>query len=230
MTSPTYKIIIADDHPLFRSALCQAIGQRFTNVAILECDSISKLEAITSANRDADLIMLDLHMPGANGFSGLVLVRREYPEIPVVIISASETHDNFQRAIDYGACGFIPKSSDLPTISAAIESVLEGNIWMPDKAAEGALSTSKEEKEFAERIKTLTPQQLRVFMMLTKGLLNKQIASAIDVSEATVRTHMTAIFRKLGVRNRTQAVLAANYLNIDSRNAESTNRDAGNKN
>lgn len=208
------KIIVADDHPLFRSALCQAINKAVPAAAILECDSISQLESTLAANRDADLILLDLHMPGANGFSGLVLARREYPEIPVVIISASEETTIVQRALDYGACGFIPKSSDLPVISSAIQSVMQGNIWIPEKATEAA-SLSKEEKEFAERIRTLTPQQLRVFMMLTKGLLNKQIASEIDVSEATIRTHMTAIFRKLGVRNRTQAVLAANYLNID---------------
>jgi len=210
------KIIIADDHPLFRSALCQAIRQGLGNVSILECDSIKKLEDLLSAHNDIDLVLLDLHMPGANGFSGLVLVRREHPEIPVVIVSASEEQHNIRRAIDYGASGFIPKSADLPTISKAIEAVLQGNIWLPEKGADAP--PNEDEKAFAERIRTLTPQQLRVFMMLTKGLLNKQIASEVDVSEATVRTHMTAIFRKLGVRNRTQAVLAANYLNIDTPN------------
>jgi len=214
MVSTSRKIIIADDHPLFRSALCQAIKQGLGDVTLLECDSINKLEALLSTHQDIDLVLLDLHMPGANGFSGLVLVRREHPEIPVVIVSASEEQQNIRRAIDYGASGFIPKSADLPTISKAVESILQGNIWLPEKASDSPVS--HEEKDFAERIKTLTPQQFRVFMMLTKGLLNKQIASEVDVSEATVRTHMTAIFRKLGVRNRTQAVLAANYLTIDS--------------
>jgi len=214
MVSTSRKIVIADDHPLFRSALCQAIKQGLGDVVLLECDSINKLEKVLSTHQDIDLVLLDLHMPGANGFSGLVLVRREHPEIPVVIVSASEEQYNIRRAIDYGASGFIPKSADLPTISKAVESVLQGNIWFPEKASDAQIS--HEEKDFAERIKTLTPQQFRVFMMLTKGLLNKQIASEVDVSEATVRTHMTAIFRKLGVRNRTQAVLAANYLTIDS--------------
>lgn len=213
MITTTHKIVIADDHPLFRSALCHAIKQAFGQISIHECDTISQLENTLSKHPDTDLLLLDLQMPGANGFSGLILVRREYPKIPVVIVSASEESHHIQRAIDYGAFGFIPKSADLPTIGGAIRSILEGNIWLPEKTNLAPLS--EEEKAFAERIQTLTPQQLKVFMMLTKGLLNKQIAAEVNVSEATVRTHMTAIFRKLGVRNRTQAVLAANYLSVD---------------
>jgi len=188
-------------------------------VAIRECDTIRQLEqTLGGGERDCDLLLLDLQMPGASGFSGLVLVRREYPEVPVVIISAREEPATMRRAIEYGACGFIPKSSDLETIRTALVSVLAGNLWLPEQVR-SASDPSQEEKRFVENIKTLTPQQLRVFMMLTKGLLNKQIAAEIAVSEATIRTHMTAIFRKLGVRNRTQAVLlAANYLNNDNEN------------
>lgn len=212
---PTPKIIVADDHPLFRAALCQAIrGSLGEKTHILECEAIARLEETITANPDTDLILLDLKMPGANGFSGLLLVRRTHPAIPVAIVSANEDGQTIQRAIDYGACGFIPKSSDLPTIGSAIEALLAGDIWIPEQASPSG-ERSREEREFSERIKTLTPQQLKVFLMLTKGLLNKQIASEIDVSEATIRTHMTAIFRKLGVRNRTQAVLAANFLNLD---------------
>lgn len=208
------KIVIADDHPLFRSALCQAIRQSFPDAGILECDTISALENTLDGNLDTDLILLDLHMPGASGFSGVVLTRKSYPEIPVIVVSASEETPIIKRAIGYGASGFIPKSADLPTICDAIIQVLSGEIWLPvqDLDNEGA----DEEKAFAARLNSLTPQQLRVYMMLTKGLLNKQIAAEINVSEATVRTHMTAIFRKLGVRNRTQAVLAANHLDIES--------------
>jgi DNA-binding NarL/FixJ family response regulator len=165
-----------------------------------------------STQGDIDLILLDLRMPGANGFSGLVLIRRQHPDIPVVVISASDDHTIMQRAIEYGASGFIPKASDLSQIASALQTVMNGSLWLPSPVAH---HPSNEEHEFAQRLKTLTPQQLRVFMMLTKGLLNKQIAGQVNVSEATVRTHMTAIFRKLGVRNRTQAVLAANYLNVD---------------
>lgn len=206
------RIIIADDHPLFRNALRQAVMQVVAQSEILECDSIASLEEMLGLEQDIDLILLDLRMPGANGFSGLVLIRREHPDIPVVVISASDDNAIMQRAIEYGASGFIPKSSDLGQIAAALNAIMEGSLWLPSPVAQ---NPSTEEHEFAQRLKTLTPQQLRVFMMLTKGLLNKQIASEVNVSEATVRTHMTAIFRKLGVRNRTQAVLAANYLTID---------------
>jgi DNA-binding NarL/FixJ family response regulator len=208
----TTRIIIADDHPLFRNALSLAVKQVVPEATLMECDSIGSLEQLLGVHPDADLVLLDLRMPGANGFSGLVLIRREHPGIPVVVVSASDESMIMQRAMEYGASGFIPKSSDLKQIAAALDAVLNGSLWLPTTLNQ---NTSQEEHEFAQRIKTLTPQQLRVFMMLTKGLLNKQIASEVSVSEATVRTHMTAIFRKLGVRNRTQAVLAANYLNID---------------
>lgn len=208
------RIIIADDHPLFRNALVQAVNQVVGDAEILETDSISGLEELLSSTNNVDLILLDLRMPGANGFSGLVLIRREYSDIPVIVISASEDSSIMQRAIDYGASGFIPKSANLEQIAAGINQVMNGNIWLPlDQAT--TVGSNPDEHEFAQRLKTLTPQQLRVFMMLTKGLLNKQIAGEVNVSEATVRTHMTAIFRKLGVRNRTQAVLAANYLNLE---------------
>jgi DNA-binding NarL/FixJ family response regulator len=206
------RIIIADDHPLFRNALCQAVKQVVHDADIMECDSISSLETLLTAQSDVDLILLDLRMPGANGFSGLVLIRRQHPDIPVVVISASDDHMIMQRAIEYGASGFIPKASDLSQIADALQTVMNGSLWLPSVISQ---NPSNDEHEFAQRLKTLTPQQLRVFMMLTKGLLNKQIAGQVNVSEATVRTHMTAIFRKLGVRNRTQAVLAANYLNVD---------------
>jgi DNA-binding NarL/FixJ family response regulator len=207
------RIVIADDHPLFRNALCQAVKQVVHDAEILECDSIDSLEKLLAQQSDIDLILLDLRMPGANGFSGLVLIRGQYPDIPVVVISASEDHTIMQRAIEYGISGFIPKSTDLQQIAAALQTVMNGSLWLPTAVPQTPNNAA--EREFAQRLKTLTPQQLRVFMMLTKGLLNKQIAGEVNVSEATVRTHMTAIFRKLGVRNRTQAVLAASYLNID---------------
>jgi len=216
-TSPFFKIIVADDHPLFRAALCQAMKEAVgENLHIIQCDTISSLERSITEHRDCDLILLDLQMPGADGFSGLVLIRREFPEVPVAIVSAREDINTVRRALDFGASGFIPKSADLPTIGHAIETILKGDIWAPEQhTLHEPSARSKEEQEFGERIKSLTPQQLKVYIMLTKGLLNKQIAAEIHVSEATIRTHMTAIFRKLGVRNRTQAVLAAGFLNLE---------------
>lgn len=214
------KFLVADDHPLFRTALSQAVNQTFNNAVIIECDSISNLEQAAREHQDTDLILLDLHMPGAKGFSGLVLIRREFPNLPVVIVSASENPDIRKRAIDYGAAGFIPKSSPLSTIADAIKQVLDGHIWLPPVSDIDDMHVSTEEREFAVRLRTLTPQQFRILMHLGKGLLNKQIADRLNISEATVRTHMTAIFKKLGVNNRTQAVIAANYLNVDDENAK----------
>ncbi|HSC76693.1 MAG TPA: response regulator transcription factor, partial [Pseudomonadales bacterium] len=125
------RIIIADDHPLFRNALCQAVKQVVPGADIMECDSIASLEALLATQSDADLILLDLRMPGANGFSGLVLIRRQHPDIPVVVISASDDHMIMQRAIEYGASGFIPKASDLSQIAAALQTVMGGSLWLP---------------------------------------------------------------------------------------------------
>lgn len=214
------KFLVADDHPLFRAALSQAVNGTFENAEIIECDSINKLEQAARQHQDADLILLDLHMPGAKGFSGLVLIRREFPNLPVVVVSASESPDIGQRSIDFGASGFIPKSSPLATITTAMKTILEGNIWLPPASEMTEAQRSIEERDFAVRLRTLTPQQFRILMHLGKGLLNKQIADRLNISEATVRTHMTAVFKKLGVNNRTQAVIAAAYLNVDNEDAK----------
>ena len=213
------KILVADDHPLFRSALKQAINQSIPAATIIECGSIPELEAIAGQNPDTDLILLDLHMPGAKGFSGLVLLRREFPNIPIVVVSDPETVRIQQRAMDYGAAGFIPKSSPVPIIADAIATVLAGELWLPQDTANEEARIDDTERDFAARLRSLTPQQFRILMLLGKGLLNKQIADQLNISEATVRTHMTAIFKKLGVYNRTQAVIAAAYLNVDDDNA-----------
>ena len=214
------KFLVADDHPLFRAALSQAVNGTFKNAEIIECDSIKNLEIAARQHPDADLILLDLHMPGAKGFSGLVLIRREFPKLPVVVVSASESPDIGQRSIDFGASGFIPKSSPLATITTAMKTILEGNIWLPPASEMPNAQRSNEERDFAIRLRTLTPQQFRILMHLGKGLLNKQIADRLNISEATVRTHMTAVFKKLGVNNRTQAVIAAAYLNVDNEDAK----------
>ncbi len=213
------KFLIADDHPLFRAAMSQAIHQGFDNASIIECDDIPTLEQTAKQHPDTDLILLDLHMPGAKGFSGLVLLRREFPNLPIVIVSASESIDIQQRAIDYGASGFIPKSAQLEQISTAINAVLSGEVWLPPGNNAENTHINQTERDFAARLRSLTPQQFRILMLLSKGLLNKQIADRLNISEATVRTHMTAIFKKLGVYNRTQAVIAAGYLAVEDSTA-----------
>lgn len=208
-------IIIADDHPLFRAALRQAVSQAVPEADVSEVDSIKTLQAAVEANPDADLVLLDLNMPGAHGFSGLVFMRGQYPGLPVVVVSGSEELQVMRRSIDYGASGFIPKSAPLPEITQGIQAVLEGDVWLPDGVAEKLERMQVETTDFSERLASLTPQQFRVLGMLAEGMLNKQIAYDLDVSEATIKAHITAVFRKLGVRNRTQAVIAIQQMELD---------------
>jgi len=202
-----YEILIADDHPLFRSALHQALTISLgANVRLVEAESIAQLEARLIEKSDWDLVLLDLNMPGAHGFSGLVLLRGQYPQVPVVMISAQEEATVMARAREFGASGFIPKSSPLEDIQKGVQTVLDGDVWWPSQTAATAAVT-EEEKAASEGLASLTPQQFRVLTMVCDGLLNKQIAYDLNVSEATVKAHVTAIFRKLNVRTRTQAAL-----------------------
>ncbi|GAB3388178.1 transcriptional regulator [Azotobacter armeniacus] len=208
----SYEILIADDHPLFRSALQQALTLGLGPVVrLVEADSIAALEVRLEEKADWDLVLLDLNMPGAHGFSGLVLLRGQYPQIPVVMISAQEDAAVVARAREFGAAGFIPKSSALETLQQAVRAVLDGDEWWPPQIQE-TISVSAEAKAASAGLASLTPQQFRVLSMVCDGLLNKQIAYELSVSEATVKAHVTAIFRKLGVRTRTQAALLLQQL------------------
>ncbi|MBS3803072.1 MAG: response regulator transcription factor [Oleiphilaceae bacterium] len=209
------EIIIADDHPLFRAALKQAVNQAVPDALTVEVESIKSLQAVVESHPDADLVLLDLNMPGAHGFSGLVFMRGQYPGLPVVVVSGSEELQVMRRSIDYGASGFIPKSAPLPTITQAIRNILRGDIWLPEGVAERIDRLQGDNTGFSEKLASLTPQQFRVLGMLAEGLLNKQIAYDLEVSEATIKAHITAVFRKLGVRNRTQAVIAIQQMEID---------------
>jgi len=207
-----YEILIADDHPLFRSALHQALSQSLgAEVKLAEAASIAELEARLTEKSDWDLVLLDLNMPGAHGFSGLVLLRGQYPQIPVVMISAQEDVNVVSRSREFGASGFIPKSSSLDQIQQAVRAVLDGDLCWPSLSAEAAELTA-EAKAASAGLASLTPQQFRVLTMVCDGLLNKQIAWELSVSEATIKAHVTAIFRKLGVRTRTQAAMLLQHL------------------
>ena len=214
MNSAAPTILVADDHPLFREALKGAVSRLLPGAHLVESDSADALFASAEAHPDADLVLLDLNMPGAHGFSALVHLRAVQPQLPVIVVSAREEARVVRRALDHGAAGFIPKSSDPGTIRDAIATVLDGGHWAPPQA-EHAEGLAPEEAQVAARLQELTPQQFRVLGMLGSGLLNKQIAHALGVSEATVKAHMTAILRKLGASNRTQAVLMAGRLAVD---------------
>jgi len=212
-------VIVADDHPLFRTAIKEALEADQGETNFLEANSFESLQELVDNNREVDLVLLDLHMPGVSGFAGLVYLCKRYPSVPVVIISANEDPVVIKRALEHGAAGFIPKSSSIDTITDAIAAVLMGEIWSPDTTASNLPGNNVSEVELAKRMAQLTPQQFKVLMMMSQGLLNKQIAYELNVSEATIKAHVSAIMSKLGVNNRTQAVLAANQLSVTSQDS-----------
>jgi DNA-binding NarL/FixJ family response regulator len=219
-TSSTSKFIVADDHPLFREALSQSIHQCVDNAQVVTADSLASLQAVVEKHADADLLLLDLHMPGVQGFSALVYLSGRHETLPTVIVSASEDPAIMRRALELGASGYIPKSSPIAVIGGAIRAVLDGEVWLPDGVEYGDAQMSGEAAGVANALATLTPHQFRVLQMLGEGLMNKQIAYQLGVSEATIKAHVTAVLRKLNVTNRTQAVVAISQLNIDDPSAD----------
>jgi DNA-binding NarL/FixJ family response regulator len=201
-------LIIADDHPLFRGALRQAVATVLASSKIDEAGTFEELTALLEQSSDVDLVLLDLKMPGISGFSGLIYLRAQYPAVPVVVVSASDDVGTIRRSLDFGASGFVPKRFGVDTLRDAIIKVLDGDVWIPSDVDLSA-APDPEMTKLRDRLVTLTPQQVRVLMMLSEGLLNKQIAYELSVSEATIKAHVSAILQKLGVESRTQAVIAA---------------------
>ncbi len=218
------QVLIADDHPLFRAALVQTLSDCMDDVSVLQARDLNEAFEHLNANDNIDLVLLDLHMPSNQGVSsglnggltGLAHIRGQFPAVAVVVVSANEDPMVIRRALDYGAAGFIPKSADLSELSEALEAVFDCREWIParlKRAVEEAVD-ARPDDDMAERIKTLTPQQLRVLEMVAQGQLNKQIADALGVQLRTVKAHMSEIFHKLNVRNRTQAGIAFRALDI----------------
>ena len=207
-TAANTHLVIADDHPLFRDALRQAVTSVVASAVVSEAGSFDDLTALLERDSDVDLILLDLTMPGISGFSGLIYLRAQYPAIPVVIVSASDDAGTIRRSLDFGASGFIPKRFGVETLRDAIMKVMEGDVWVPPDT-DLSSADDPDMSRLRDRLVTLTPQQVRVLMMLSEGLLNKQIAYELGVSEATIKAHVSAILQKLGVESRTQAVIAA---------------------
>ena len=202
------RLLIADDHPLFRGALREAVSGLFEKPDIAEAGSFEDVTRQLERGAEIDLILLDLSMPGVRGFSGLMYLRAQYPSVPIIVVSANDDPAVIRRCMEFGASGFIPKTLGVEAMRAAIARVLEGGVWTPPDVDLKA-GTDKETADLMARLATLTPQQVRVLMMLSEGLLNKQIAYNLSVSEATVKAHVSAILQKLGVESRTQAVIAA---------------------
>jgi DNA-binding NarL/FixJ family response regulator len=206
--APTFKLVIADDHPLFRGAISEVVSGGVDRVEMAEAGDFEATAALLERTPDTDLVLLDLGMPGMRGFAGLMYLRAQHPAVPVIIVSAHVEPETIRQAMRFGASGFIPKTLDAETMRSAIRTVLGGDIWTPpDIDIDGG--SEDEGARLAARLAKLTPQQVRVLMMLSEGLLNKQIAYELGVSEATVKAHVSAILAKLDVDSRTQAVILA---------------------
>ena len=213
LETPT-RILIADDHPLFRGALRQAVAPIGTHLEIFEAGDLNSAAEKLAKHSDIDLVLLDLSMPGVRGFSGLIYLRAQYPGVPVIVVSGNQERSVIRRCIDFGASGFIPKTLDVELMRTAIRQVLDGGTWTPSDVDLSA-PMDKDTSDIVKRMASLTPQQVRVLMMLSEGLLNKQIAYELSVSEATVKAHVSAILQKLGVESRTQAVIVASKIELE---------------
>ncbi len=204
--APDLKFVVADDHPLFRGALKQTLASAAENAVILEAGTFADTKAIIASTDDLDLVLLDLTMPGASGLSGLVALRALNATTPVLVVSAQDDIETIRRAIDLGASGFLSKSASMEEIRKAVETVLAGGVWTPADMDLGT-ETDPEMSDLIQRLQTLTPQQARVLSMIAEGLLNKQIAFELSISEATIKAHVSAVLQKLNVDSRTQAVI-----------------------
>lgn len=211
------KVAIADDHPLFRTALTQAVLKNVNTAEVLEAENFQELITLVENNPDIELIFLDLHMPGNEGFTGLTLLQNHFPDIAVIMVSSDDQPEIIRKAINFGASAFIPKSASLTQISTAIATVLEGEVWLPAHTDINVdQQTAAEHQRLAKQLAQLTPQQYTVLASIANGRLNKQIAYDLDIKETTVKKHVSAILVKLEVYNRTQAGLVFQQLMITS--------------
>jgi DNA-binding NarL/FixJ family response regulator len=212
----SYKVIIVDDHPLFRAALKGALAAACTDCEFIDADSVAALLDALEQHPHTDLLLLDLNLPGAYGLCALAHLRGSCPELPVIVVSATDDLRTVRQVMAFGAQGFVSKSADAGTIGSTVRAVLNGEHAFPQISRSDAEPVADVGAlDLAQRLAQLTAQQFRVFGMLCSGRLNKQIAHELQITEATVKAHMTAILRKLGAANRTQAVLLAGRLALD---------------
>lgn len=205
-----FRIVLADDHPLVRKAIGEVASAVSPGTLVDEVDSLAGLLDYLAHNPETDMILLDLHLPDCSGFAGIRTLREKYPAIPVVVISAMHEQQMMSRSIELGASAFIPKSTPLVDIQKAIAAVFDGEIWLPPRG------TGPSSARGRDMLTDLTPAQVKIVSCLERGLLNKQIAYEMGVTEYTVKAHMTAAFRKLGVSNRTQAMVVLRSMDLDS--------------
>lgn len=210
-----YKFLIADDHPLMREAIRGALSHCFDNVTFLESDSLDSTIAVLRKNRNISIIIFDLTMPGCDNFYGLLRVKELFPSVPIVVLSASDSPEVISQVMAFGADGFIAKTTGTNTIKQAIVTILKGGKWLSKEAEQSMVDVDTDATGIADKLKTLTPKQFQVLKLVKDGLMNKQIANTLDVTEATVKAHIGVVFKKLDVKTRTQIVLAVEKLQLD---------------
>ncbi|MEH6712119.1 response regulator transcription factor [Paraglaciecola polaris] len=208
-------LLVADDHPLYRDALRGALTMSFSDLKLLEAADLMQTVALLEQHSDIDLLLLDLHMPGSGDLFGLIHIRKLFPELPVAVVSGLDEPTIITKVINLGALGFVPKTTGAAQIAHAVTSMLEGDIWLPEGYASDGVELDNAFTELADKIASLTPAQYKVLCYMRDGLLNKQIAYNLDIATATVKAHVTAIFKKLHINNRTQAVLIASQLQLE---------------
>jgi len=213
-----YEVLIADDHALYRAALTGAVASACDNVEFLEADSIGSVFTALEQHPHADLLLLDLNLPGAHGFCALAHLRGSRPQLPVILVTATGDQRTMRQALAFGAQGFVSKSADAGSIVRNISAVLRGEYISPaglgDSAAPAADPAAL---DFAEALAALTAQQFQVFGLLICGRRDEQIARELKITEAAVKTQLAAILRTLGAANRPDAVRLADRLWADTR-------------
>lgn len=211
------RVLIIDDHPLFREALCEAVNRQYPVSEARDVSTLDEAISILETDREFDIALLDLNIPGVSGFDGLLKLRTLHPRLPVLVVSGLENEQIIDEALTFGAAGFLPKSLGREVLATAIETILAGEVYVPDCLSQDMPGNvpGNDNAMLIERLLTLTPQQHRVLVMLREGLLNKQIAYELDVGSTTVKKHVSEILRKLKVHSRTQAVIEVSKLNQD---------------
>lgn len=207
-------ILLADDHPMYRDALRGALTLSIDTLNLLEASDLNETVSALQEN-DIDLLLFDLHMPGSSDLFGLIHIRKLFPDLPVAVVSGIEDIGIVSKVMSTGALGFIPKTTNASDVAKAVSSILEGDIWVPDQMPSDVTDFDESFVKLAESVSSLTTAQYKVLCLMRDGLLNKQIAYELDIAVATVKAHVTAIFKKLGINNRTQAVLIASQLQLE---------------
>lgn len=207
-------LLIADDHPLYRDALRGALTLAIDDLTLLEASDLHETVELVS-KYEVDLLLFDLHMPGSSDLFGLIHIRKLFPDLPVAVVSGLEDANIVSKVLNTGALGFVPKTTSAVKVAEAVNTMLEGDIWLPETLASQVNQTDDAFSQLAQNVSSLTPAQYKVLCYMRDGLLNKQIGFELDIAEATVKAHVTALFKKLGINNRTQAVLIASQLQLE---------------